>query len=370
MVEIFTSLKNCSKSTLVHLLTQKGKGMEVASSNPIIYHGVKPFDCLTGKFHPTKSTKEPFPKIFGSTLFEMAKEDPAIFCITPATPVGSNLLPFMKAFPERCIDVGIAEGHAVALAGGLAKSGRLKVVIAIYATFFQRALDNLFQEICLQRLPVLIALDRAFLSGPDGSTHHGIYDIAFLNAMPELIICQARDGTLLRELMHSAFEWQKPVVLRFPNLGTTLDKASLQKRELGKGEILQEGKEILIIALGHMYQKALELSLLLKEEFGFLPTLFDPIFIKPLDMQALNELLLGHSHLVIIEEHAENAGLGAIISHFIVQNGFTHLTVNHFGVPDRFVDHGENENLYEEIGLTKEKMAAKIIKSFSRKVCL
>lgn len=367
LIDTFQALKDCPKATLVHILTTKGKGMDVASANPIAYHGVRPFDCLTGKFHPAKSTKLTFPKIFGKHLLQMADQDSSLFCISPATPVGSELVPFMEKYPERSQDVGIAENHAVSFAGGLAKSGHLKVVVCVYATFLQRALDNIFQEICLQRLPVLIAIDRASLSGPDGSTHHGIYDIAFLNAMPGLIICQPRNGRLLKELMNSAFDWQAPVALRYPNIATEEENDKpLLKRDPGVGEIICEGSDVIIVALGHMLDKALEVKELLAP-FGIIPTIVDPIFIKPLDKSLFHKLFLTHRHLVVIEEHAQIAGLSTLLSHLIVQGGHGHLTVQYFGIPDRFIEHGENDKLYDELGLTPIKMAKKIARAIASK---
>jgi len=359
MVKTFQALKDNPKATIVHLITQKGKGMEVASNNPTAYHGVKPFDCVTGKFHPAKTARPSFPKVFGKQLLEMGKQDPHIFCISPATPVGSQLIPFMEAFPERSCDVGIAEEHAVCYAGGLAKGGRLKVVLVIYATFAQRALDNIFQEICLQRLPVLIALDRAFLSGPDGSTHHGIYDIGFLIGMPHLVICQPRSGQLLKELMAAAFLYERPVVLRYPNLPTDEGQETLQERPLGKGEIVAEGSDLIIVALGHMVDMGLKVRALLKKE-GIDAAVVDPIFVKPLDESLFVDLIEKMPFVVVIEEHAEASGLGMVLSHFIQQKRLQNVQFHHFGIPDRFIDHGKNSDLYEEIGLTPEKISQKV----------
>ncbi|MBA2727631.1 MAG: 1-deoxy-D-xylulose-5-phosphate synthase, partial [Parachlamydiaceae bacterium] len=194
IIEILEGVKNSQWPVIIHLLTKKGQGMESAINNPVSYHGAKPFNVETGEFLPATSTKPTFPKIFGSHLLKMAEKDSSIVAVTPAMTAGSCLDEFIQKYPNRCFDVGIAESHAVTFSGGLAHGGKLKVVTSIYSTFLQRAFDNLFHDVCLQEKPVVFAIDRAGISGPDGSTHHGIYDISFLNAMPNMVICQPRDG--------------------------------------------------------------------------------------------------------------------------------------------------------------------------------
>ena len=244
------ALKNSSRPVFLHVLTVKGKGMPIAIANPIPYHGARPFDLCSGKFLPSPSKLPTFPKIFGRHLLKMAERDPGIVAITPAMSAGSCLDDFQERFPDRCYDVGIAEGHAVTFAGGLAANRTKKVFACIYATFLQRAFDNLFQDVCMQDFPVIFALDRAFISGPDGSTHHGIYDIAFLNAMPNMIIAQPRNGHLLKELLESALSWDHPAAIRYPNLETEEPDLPLQHRTPGHGEILVQGHSLLLIALG------------------------------------------------------------------------------------------------------------------------
>jgi len=359
LIAVFESLKHNPRSIILHVLTTKGKGMPVAIQNPTPYHGCKPFDLVSGKFLPTPSNKPTFPKIFGKHLLKMAENDPGLVAITPAMPAGSCLDDFMAQFPERCLDVGIAEGHSVTFAGGIAYGGKMKVVAVIYATFLQRALDNLFQDVCLQELPVIFALDRAFISGPDGSTHHGIYDIAFLNAMPNMIIVQPRDGHLMKELLESAFHWGRPTAIRYPNLVTDEPDLPIQYRELGKGEIIHSGEEIAIIALGHMCSVALEVKDILQQE-GINPTIVDPVFAKPLDTELFCDLLSNHSSIVTLEEHSLQGGLGSIINSFIVRNGF-HANVLNLGIPDTFVQHGANKDLLQELQLDAKSIAKRIL---------
>jgi 1-deoxy-D-xylulose-5-phosphate synthase len=278
---------------------------------------------------------------------------------------GSSLEDFQSGFPDRFCDVGIAEGHAVTFAGGIAANRNKKVFACIYATFVQRALDNVFQDVCMQDVPVIFALDRAFISGPDGSTHHGIYDIAFLNAMPNMIIVQPRNGHLLKELMESALSWKKPAAIRYPNLETEEGEFPLQHRPVGRGEILAQGRTVLLIGLGHHSDTALQVRKLLLNA-GIEATVIDPVFIKPLDSELFNHLLSTHSLAVTIEEHAVNSGLGMIFNSFIMQNGWKEVEVLNFGVPDRFIQFGSHAELLKEIGLDAESIAARILQELPR----
>ncbi len=363
LIETFESLKNTTRPVLVHVMTVKGKGMPIAIANPTSYHGVRPFDLCSGKFLPSPTTKPTFPKIFGRHLLKMANEDPNLICITPAMPAGSCLDEFMQQHPDRCLDVGIAEGHAVTFAGGIAHDRKKKVVACIYATFLQRALDNVFHDVCMQESPVVFALDRAFLSGPDGSTHHGIYDIAFLNAMPNMIIAQPRDGHVLKELLQSSFDWGKPCAIRYPNLETDEPDLPLQQRIPGKAQVLMQGKDLLIIALGHTCQTAMKVREILFRQ-GITTTIVDPVFIKPLDFELFTHLLSTHPFVATIEEHSLNGGLGLIINNFLVQNGIREAEVLNFGVPDMWVQFGSNTELMQELGLDPESIAQRILQEF------
>ncbi|MBS4163910.1 1-deoxy-D-xylulose-5-phosphate synthase [Candidatus Protochlamydia amoebophila] len=364
LVDVLEGVKDSNWPVIIHVLTRKGEGMDEAIKNPISYHGAKPFSKDTGKFLPNPVTKPTFPKIFGSHLLKMAEKDPSIVAITPAMSAGSCLDDFMKTFPERCIDVGIAESHAITFAGGMAYGGKMKIVASIYATFLQRAFDNVFHDICLQELPVVFAIDRAGISGPDGSTHHGIYDISFLNAMPNMIIAQPRNGQVLKELMESAFSWKRPTAIRYPNLITEEFNHPICERELGKGEILIEGNEILIVALGHMNQAALKVRDLLAQT-GIEATVLDPIFVKPLDSELFCKLLLNHNKIVTIEEHSVVSGMGSIINNFLVGQGFNQIQVLNLGIPEAFLDHGKNQDLLNEIGLVPEKIFRQIQSHFN-----
>lgn len=359
LIETFEQIKECDWPVVLHVMTNKGQGMESAIQNPCTYHGVKPFDLSTGKFHPTPSAKPTFPKIFGDQMLRMARKDPSVVVVTPAMSAGSCLDAMVEEFPSRCLDVGIAEGHAVTFAGGLAYQGTKKVFSSIYATFLQRAFDNLFHDVCLQELPVVFAVDRAGISGPDGSTHHGIYDISFLNAMPNMVIAQPRNGRILRELLQSAHSWNRPAAIRYPNASTDDSTENLSERPLGKGELLAEGTDILIIALGVMSETAFAVRKLLAEK-NISVAILDPIFIKPLDSELLADLLAKHTRIVTLEEHSAASGMGVILNNFFFNQGFTQLQVLNLGIPETFLNHGSNKELLDSVGLSPEKIASHI----------
>ncbi len=363
LIDVLTALKDCERPTLLHVLTVKGKGMETAIQNPISYHGCKPFDKQTGKFLHTSSTSVTFPQIFGNHILSLADKDPNLVAVTPAMPAGSCLTAFMKKYPERCIDVGIAEGHAVTFCGGIAYGRNIRVVCSIYATFLQRALDNLFQDVCLQELPVIFAVDRAGISGPDGSTHHGIYDISFLNSMPNMVICQPRNGHILKELLESSFTWDRPTAIRYPNLSTEEPDLPIEYRELGTAEILSEGKDLVIIALGHMCDTAMKVKSQLQSK-GIDATIIDPVFIKPLDEDLFYEIFSSHKYIVTIEEHSLQGGLGSIIGSFLHRSGFTNYQILNCGIPDTYLEQGSHSELLNQIGLNADAIFAQIVKTF------
>lgn len=356
--------KELDGPVVVHTLTIKGQGLDKAEGEPTAYHGVGSFDPETGNLHKKASTSLTFPKVFGKTLLEMGKENPNLVAVTPAMPHGACLTPFMKTFPERCFDVGIAEGHSVTFAAGLAYQSKKQVLVSIYATFLQRALDNLFQDVCLQEIPVVFALDRGGFSPADGSTHHGIFDIGFLKSMPNMIVAQPRDGDLLSDLLQNSFSWNQPVAIRYPNQTAPYTEDRMPApRPVGKGEILRQGDDLVIIALGHMCRTALQVADLLACE-GISATVVDPIFIKPLDAALFLELLLENDYFVTIEEHSVVSGLGSILSAFIAENDVAKVKLQMFGVPDKFVEHGDYQSLLQEVGLTPEQIAENIHQSY------
>ena len=363
LIYTLQALKNANKPAILHVLTTKGKGMETAINNPTTYHGCKPFDKNTGIFHSSDGSIS-FPQIFGKHLLQMAEKDPSLVVVNPAMTAGSCLDAFAKKFPSRCIDVGIAEGHCVTFAGAIAHDRRSKVVCSIYATFLQRALDNVFHDVCLQESPVIFAIDRAGISGPDGSTHHGLYDMSFLQAMPNMVICQPRNGDVLKELLESCFSWNRPCAIRYPNMITQETNFPLQYRELGTAELLFEGKDLLFISLGHMNQVALQIKEKLEQD-DIHPTILDPVFVKPLDASLLLKLISSHKYVVTLEEHSLHGGLGSAIQKFIQENNLSPERVLHFGVPDAFFEQGSYKDISLEAGLTAEQIYKNLILELS-----
>lgn len=359
LIDLFEGVKDSESPVVLHLVTKKGQGLDVAELDPVKWHGAKPFDVDTCKFHPSKCTKPTFPKVFGHHMIDLAERDPSVVVVTPAMTAGSCLEEMHEKFPDRCFDVGIAESHSATFAGGLAYGNKNRVFLSIYSTFLQRALDNVFLDICLQELPVVLAIDRAGIAGGDGATHNGIYDISFLNAMPNMVICQPRNGQLLKELLETAHSWQRPTAIRYPNLATEEHTAPLQYRPMGRGEVLVKGKKLLILALGTFCDTALELREKLLE-LGIEATIVDPIFIKPLDTELLCDLLMTHDHVVTLEEHALSSGFGSIVNSFLISNGYQNVKVLNCGIPDAFVHHGNRKDLLEETHLSADKILRKI----------
>lgn len=359
VIHTLNLLQSLTMPIILHVITEKGRGMIAAQNNPITYHGVKPFDIKTGKFLPSPGRQPTFSKIFGSYLLELATAREEIVAVTPAMPVGSCITEFMKAYPDRCIDVGIAEGHCLAFAAGIAKSLDKRVFCCIYATFLQRAFDQLFQEVCLQNLPVIFAIDRAGIAGGDGITHNGIYDLGFMRAMSNLIIVQPRNGQVLCELLQLSLEVNNPIAIRYPNLPTRKANCPLQLRTIGKGEIILSGREVAIIALGHKCDTALEIATILQAE-GIHPTIIDPIFVQPLDKELLDTVFQTHSYIITLEEHHVAVGLGSAINDF-ARKGLYSASVHNFGIEHSSVEHGSHAQLTKSIGLDAESLARQIL---------
>lgn len=363
---LISTLKKAKASNgpiLVHAHTIKGYGLEKAQTEPIDFHGVKPFDQKTCKFYPNPSKNQTFPNAFGQHIYNLLAKNEHLILITPAMSKGSCLDDAMKTFPNRVIDVGIAEGHALTFASGLAKKGKHKIVVSIYATFLQRALDNLFHDICIQNLPIIIALDRSGLSCADGPTHHGIYDMAFLIAMPNLVIAQPRDERVLKELMNIGLCHKTPFCIRYPNLSTKTNTTK-EPIKFGKGQILKKGKRVAIICLGHMYNLAFAVEDELNKH-NIHASIIDPVFIKPLDTELLFDIFIDHSLVVTIEEHNISTGLGSSINNFATSNSLSGIQILNFGLKDCMIEHGNYKTILKNHGLCAESISKKIQESLS-----
>lgn len=328
---------------LIHVLTTKGKGYAPAEAHPGDFHGLGPFDITTGKSQPTTGPPS-YTKVFGDTLIEIAKDDPRVAAITAAMPAGTGLLGFAEQFPERFFDVGIAEQHAVTFAAGLATEGMLPVV-AIYSTFLQRALDQIIHDVCLQNLPVTFAIDRGGLVGDDGPTHHGVFDLSFLRFIPNLIFMAPKDENELRHMLYTAIHTPAPTAVRYPRgigYGVSMDD-ELAKLPIGKGELLREGSDILLLPVGHRVHAALEAAEGLAK-VGVQAAVINPRFIRPLDGELITAWAAKTGKVVTVEDNVKRGGFGSAVLELLAQQN-VHAQAKTLGLPDRFLEHGTQEIL-------------------------
>jgi 1-deoxy-D-xylulose-5-phosphate synthase len=338
---------------LLHVITKKGKGYPPAETDPIRFHGTGPFEFDTGRT-AQKSAGRSFTDVFGDKLVSLARDDSKIVAVTAAMPEGTGLDKFRDAYPERFFDVGIAEGHAVCFASGLAKAG-LKPVVAIYSTFLQRAYDQIIEDVALQDSPVIFAVDRAGIVGEDGLTHQGIFDIAYLVNVPNLTVMAPKDGPEFERMLEFAFSLNKPVAIRYPRAQCVnpVGEASKEKIDLGKAEILKEGKDLAIIALGTMVEPALEAAGLLTKE-GLSVCVINARFASPVDRKLFMELGGKIKRIFTVEEAVVSGGFGAAVSEVL------DAAVVRIGLPDEFIPHGKRDLLLRDYGLTAEGLAQKI----------
>ncbi len=358
MTEIFSNLKNLDGPVLVHVLTKKGYGYPAAEKEPGIFRGIGRFDLQSGKPYTPANAPPSFTSVFGAALVRLAEDDKKIVAITAAMPEGTGLLPFAKAFPERFFDVGIAEQHALTFAAGLAVEG-FRPVAAIYSTFAQRAYDQLFHDICLQNLPVTLAMDRGGLVGDDGPTHHGVFDFSFTRHLPGMTIMAPKDENELRRMLKSAICSGVPVSLRYPRgagVGVPLDK-DITALPLGIGERLSSGRDLAIIAIGATVYPALEAAALLEND-GIMATVVNARFVKPLDRELILSVARECGVLLTVEENALMGGFGSAVLELLAAEPITGLRVKRLGVPDRFIEHGTQTELRRILGLDADGIAA------------
>ncbi len=360
LIEIFQNLKDLESPVLVHVMTKKGCGYKPAEDNPGKFHGVAPFDVATGNVSANKGGPASYTATFGETLVQLAAEDKKIVAITAAMPDGTGLTPFAKAYPDRFFDVGIAEQHALTFAAGLATEG-FRPVAAIYSTFAQRGYDQLFHDICLQKLPVTLAMDRGGLVGDDGPTHHGVFDLSFVRHLPEMTLMAPKDENELRHMVKTAIYAGAPMALRYPRgagYGVQLDQ-DLRELPIGKGEQLTAGDDVAIIALGSTVYPAVDAARQL-ETRGIRATVVNARFVKPLD----RELILGVARrcgtVVTVEENALQGGFGTAVLELFADERLIDVRVKRIGIPDRFIEHGSQAQLRKDLGLDADGIAATV----------
>jgi len=345
------NLKGLREPIILHVLTKKGKGYKFAEKRPAVFHGTGPFDVKTGeakKEKPQRATN--FTEAFGKKAAELGKKDNKIVAITAAMPDGTGLCKFAKEFPDRFFDVGIAEAHAVGFSAGLARGG-LKPITAIYSTFLQRAYDQMIHDVSLQKLPVVFCLDRAGLVGEDGPTHHGIFDIAYLRHIPEMVVMAPGSPRELEAMLEFAVKENRAIAIRYPR-GKFDNDFPISKIELGKSEVLKEGNDIAIFALGSMVAPALKAA----EELNKIASVkvINARFVKPLDEELLEAVLSHTKKIVTIEEGVINGGFGSAVAEFIEREKIKDITLEMIGLPDAFVEHGKREELLNKYNLSAE----------------
>ena len=360
LLQIFDQQKKIQGPRIIHLVTTKGKGLPIAENEQVTYHAPGKFDPLTGKLSIQQAhQKLKFQDIFGQTLLHLAKTNEKIIALTPAMPTGSGLVKMMNAFPSRCIDVGIAEQHAVTLAAGMAAEGMLPFCV-IYSTFLQRAYDQVIHDVAIQNLGVVFCIDRAGIVGHDGPTHHGVFDIAFLRCIPNLEIATPRDAQTLQNLIYTAqLGIKHPLAIRYPRgfCEQTKLTTKFEKINWGKGKLLKEGTKLAVLSFGTLAKVVSETLKNIEDSNAI--ALYDMCFVKPLDEELLHTICKTFKAIMIFEEGSRSGGAGSAILEFATQQGY-HLPIQLEGIPDQFISHGNTLFLHEKLGWNPEGISKKI----------
>ena len=363
MLHVLQEASRIRKAVMVHVITQKGKGFLPAERHPARFHGADPFDVETGL--PTKPrTTANYTDVFSTVMTKLGARDEKVVAITAAMPDGTGLKRFRNMYPERFFDVGIAEEHAMTFAAGLAAGG-MKPVVALYSSFLQRAYDQIIHDVCLQNLPVTLAIDRAGLVGSDGETHQGIFDLSFLSSIPNMTVLSPKNRWEMADMIRFAVDFPGPVAVRYPR-GEAYEGMQEFRAPVvyGKSEVLYEEGQIALLFVGHMSSLAEEVWTELKKE-GFGCTLVNARFVKPLDGELLEQLSEGHRLLVTIEENVLTGGFGSQVRDFISRTGLP-VQVCAVGLPDAYVEHGNAEVLRRETGLEKGAVVKRIREEYER----
>jgi 1-deoxy-D-xylulose-5-phosphate synthase len=352
LIETFQNIKKLRGPILVHVITKKGKGYPPAEMNPDRFHGVPPFVIETGELKRTPHKNPPtYTEVFGETLCQLAREDKRLIAITAAMQNGTGLEEFAREFSDRFYDIGIAEQHAVTFAAGLALEG-MKPVVAIYSTFLQRAYDQVLQDVCLQNLPVVFALDRGGIVGEDGPTHHGLFDFSYLRHIPNLIVMVPKDENEFQHMIKTATECPAPVAFRYPRgkgVGVRRE-APLRSIDIGKGEVLREGEDVLLLAIGSTVYPSLRAAEKLAGA-GIQVAVINARFLKPLDANLLCDWAKRTGKVLTIEENVLQGGFGSAVLELFQERGLFSIQVRRLGIPDLFVEHGSQALLREKYGI-------------------
>ena len=347
---ILTMSKQINGPVLIHVLTTKGKGYEIAEKNPDKFHATGPFDTGTGESKKVKS--KDYSKVFGEKLVELAKENEKIVAITASMKDGTGLTKFSQEFPYRFFDVGIAEQHAITMAAGMAKEGMIPVV-PLYSSFYQRAYDQVIHDVALQNLPVIMCVDRAGVVGADGETHQGTFDMAFFRLIPNLTVMAPKDFRELEDMLEFAVNLKKPVVIRYPRGGenSEIQFEKIMKIEEGKAELIQQGEDVTIIAIGKMIAKAVKIAKKLESDEQKSVEIINARFLKPLDENTIKESIIKTKNVITIEDGTKINGLATAVKELIIENNLQNISITTYAYPDEFIPHGSVEELEELYGL-------------------
>ena len=362
LIRTFKALKEIDGPKLLHIKTTKGKGYAPAEADPAVWHAPGRFDVESGERIKSQSKVARYQDVFGETLLDLARNDERIVGITPAMPSGCSLNIMMKEMPERCFDVGIAEGHAVTFSAGLATAGA-RPFCNIYSSFMQRAYDNVIHDVAIQNLPVVMCLDRAGIVGEDGATHHGAFDLAFFGCVPNLVVAAPRDEWMLRQMMYTASQADHPTVIRYPRgggEGVEWRNTPFTTIEEGRGECIIEGKDVAIVATGNMVGVARRVAERSKRSVA----LYDLRYIKPLDSEMLHEVGKRFSRIVTIEDGILRGGVGEAVTAFMAYNGYN-PQIKSLGIDDIFVEQGKPSELYNHCGYDEAALEATIEELFA-----
>ncbi|MDO5414204.1 MAG: 1-deoxy-D-xylulose-5-phosphate synthase [Bacillota bacterium] len=359
LCETLELAKEYKKPVFIHVITKKGKGYSKAEERPDIFHGIGPFDMDTGI--PIKSSDKPsYSKVFGNKLTKMADEDDRIVAISAAMINGTGLDSFKEKHPDKIFDVGIAEGHAVTFAAGLAKAG-LKPYFAVYSTFLQRAYDEIIEDVCLQNLPVVFCIDRAGIVGADGETHHGIFDLSYLRHIPNMTIMAPKDGAELEAMLEFSKTIDGPCAIRYPR-GSAADISKPNKITLGKSHQIKRGTDVEIWSVGTMADKVIKAADILKAK-GISASIINTEFVKPLDTDRLKKSAEKYPLIVTVEDNVVSGGIGEGIKDIV---SLKDVKVINIGWPDDFIEHGTSDELYAKHGMDPRSIAERIIKELER----
>jgi 1-deoxy-D-xylulose-5-phosphate synthase len=365
LIDILNNINYMKEPVLLHVTTTKGKGYAPAEKNPVYFHGCGCFEASTGDCLDRKPSAPTYTQVFGQTLLELGAKDPRIVAVTAAMPEGTGLSQFAHAYPERFFDVGIAEQHAVTFAAGLATEG-FRPVVAVYSTFLQRAYDQILHDVCIERLRVVFAVDRGGIVGEDGPTHQGLFDLSYLRSLPNMVVMAPKDENELRQMLATALQHDGPVAIRYPRgtaMGVALE-SPVAALPIGKAELLREGDDVVILALGRCVSEGLKAHARLAER-GVRATVVNCRFVKPIDVDLIAGVARRVPRIITVEENVRQGGFGSAVLEALNDQGITHVAVERLGVPDIFVEHGSPDVLRAKYGLDADgivKAAARLMR--------